>query len=268
MLYLIATPIGNLNDITLRAIETLKSVDLILCEDTRHSAPLLRHFEIETKLHSYEQFSEKSKLEWVLNQLRAGQNIALISDAGTPAVNDPGALLVKHCIEEKLPLTSLPGPSSPIVAYSLLGTMKPFQFLGFFPKKAGEQKTLFAQMEQYVGVSLFFESPHRIIETIDAIPFPCRITIFRELTKKFEEHLTGTKEELVAELKKREKLGEIIVAIEPDLPPSQEKPALAFARNLIEKHALSTNTAAKIAAELFSVKKQLLYELLLAPPEP
>ncbi|MFZ4673477.1 MAG: 16S rRNA (cytidine(1402)-2'-O)-methyltransferase [Chlamydiia bacterium] len=262
MLYLIPTPIGNLGDITLRAIETLKTVDLILCEDTRHSSPLMRHYEITTPLHSYEQFSEKTKLAWVIEKLKSGAKIALISDAGTPAVNDPGALLVKTCIDEGIFVTSLPGAASPIVAYSMLGTMKPFQFIGFFPKKEGEQKTLFSQIENYPGVTLFFESPHRIVETIGAIPFDCRITLFRELTKKFEERITGSKETVLAELKIRERLGEIVVALEPLEKPPEEKQAIAFAQELIKKYELSVNTASKIAADLYKVKKQLVYDQL------
>ena len=262
MLYLVATHIGNLKDITLRALEILKSVDLILCEDTRHSGHFLRHYEIEAPLISYEQFSEKTKLNKIISTLKEGKHVALISDAGTPAVCDPGALLVKTCIEENIVVTSLPGPAAPVVAYSLLGTMKPFQFLGFFPKKGGEQALLFDKIASYDGVTLFFESPHRITETIQKIPYDCRITLFRELTKKFEEIIRGSKEEILKVLAQREHLGELVVAIEPEALKSKDQEALAFAKDLIQKHALSLSTAAKIAADFFEVKKQPLYEKL------
>jgi 16S rRNA (cytidine1402-2'-O)-methyltransferase len=262
LLFLVATPIGNLLDITLRALEVLKSVDLILCEDTRHSAPFLRHYDIEAALMSYEQFSEKSKLEKILEMLQSGKNIALISDAGTPAVCDPGALLVKNCIEKNLSVQSLPGAAAPIVAYSLLGTMKPFQFIGFFPKKGGEQSELFKQIQFYPGITIFFESPHRILKTIESIPFDCKITLFRELTKKFEERIEGTKHQILEILNKKEHLGELVVAIEPSAIPSQDSEALFFAKDLISNHGLSLSSAAKIAAEHFKVKKQPLYEKL------
>lgn len=263
MLYLVATPIGNLKDISLRALDTLKSVDLILCEDTRSSAPLLHHYEISTPLSSYEQFSEKSKLQWVLDQLNLGKNIALISDAGTPAVCDPGALLVKSCHEAHIPVTSVPGAAAPLVAYSLMGTMKPFQFLGFFPKKEGEQKTTFEMIFSYNGVSLFFESPHRILKTIEMIPSEAKITVFRELTKKFEQMISGTKEDVLNTLNTLERFGELVVAIEPSSPPSKEQEAVNYALSLMEKHQLQVNTAAKIAADLYPVKKQMIYEKLI-----
>jgi 16S rRNA (cytidine1402-2'-O)-methyltransferase len=262
VLYLVATPIGNLLDITLRAIEVLQSVDLILCEDTRHSTPLLRHYKIHAPLISYEQFSEKSKLQKILEALESGKKIALISDAGTPAVCDPGALLVKSCIERNLAVESLPGAAAPIVAYSLLGTMKPFQFLGFFPKKLGEQQAAFKQMQSYDGVTLFFESPHRILKTIENIPFKCKITLFRELTKKFEERLQGSREEILALLKNKEHLGELVVALEPDALLSQDEDAFIFAQHLVTKYALPISVAAKIAADQYEVKKQPLYEKL------
>ncbi|MBU6149064.1 MAG: 16S rRNA (cytidine(1402)-2'-O)-methyltransferase [Verrucomicrobia bacterium] len=263
MLYLVATPIGNLKDISYRAVETLKDVDLILCEDTRHSAPLLRHYEISTPLSSYEQFSEKSKLKRILDLLQAGKKIALISDAGTPAVCDPGALLVKSCHEANIPVTSLPGPAAPITAYSLMGTMKPFQFLGFFPKKEGEQKALFEIMSKYQGVSLFFESPHRIIATVEKIPFEAKITVFRELTKKFEQMITGSKEDILKILNTLERLGEIVVAIEPVALVFQEDEAINFALGLVKNHKIQVNTAAKITAELYPVKKQIIYQKLI-----
>lgn len=136
MLYLISTPIGNLKDITLRAIETLNDVDLILCEDTRHSKRLLDHYNIQKPLKSYHKFNEVKELEQILSLLKEGKKIALISDAGTPCIQDPGALLIQSCQKENLPYTAIPGPCALAMAFSLSALESgPFQFIGFFPKK-------------------------------------------------------------------------------------------------------------------------------------
>jgi len=146
MLYLIPTPIGTLKDITLRAIETLKSCSLILCEDTKISLKLIRHYEIDTHLESYHKFSERQKLDSIITQLENGDDIALISDAGTPAICDPGAILIQECVKKNIPFTSLPGACALSVAMSLSGNENsPSQFLGFVPKKPSEKKSVFTQ---------------------------------------------------------------------------------------------------------------------------
>ena len=170
MLYLVSTPIGNLSDITHRAIETLKSVDYILCEDTRRSSILLKAHGITTHLKSFHKFSEKREEERVVENLKSGKSIALISDAGTPGIADPGQRLVARCRKEGISVTSLPGPSAPIVALTLSGfSMERFQFLGFLPKKTSERKQLLNSMLFYSGVSIFFESPKRIQATLKEI---------------------------------------------------------------------------------------------------
>jgi 16S rRNA (cytidine1402-2'-O)-methyltransferase len=263
MLYLVSTPIGNIADITLRAIDTLRSCDLILCEDTRRTSTLLHHYEIHTPLKSYEQFTEKTKAPWILQMLLEDKNIALVSDAGTPAVNDPGAFLVDLCHKNNILVESIPGASSVIVAYSLLGTIKPFQFLGFFPKKTGEQNEFLEKIQRYDGVCIMFESPHRIKQTLQLLPQNSTVTLFRELTKKFEEKIRGTPEEVLEAILSKDILGEIVLAIEMQAPTQQIDAAQHFAQALVKEHSLSINTAAKIAADVYNVKKQDVYTFLI-----
>ena len=204
MLYIIPTPIGNLKDITLRAIETLSSCDYILCEDTRHSSILLNHYEIKKPLKSYHQFNESSKLNEILDDLRNGKNIALISDCGTPGICDPGSILIKACREIDLPITSLPGPCALITAFSLSGSQEgQFQFLGFFPRKNKEIYEYLLRITNFQGVSIFYESPLRILETLNifqkVLP-DAKIQVTRELTKNFEEKIKGTAEEIIHHL--------------------------------------------------------------------
>ncbi|OGN65818.1 MAG: 16S rRNA (cytidine(1402)-2'-O)-methyltransferase, partial [Chlamydiae bacterium RIFCSPLOWO2_01_FULL_28_7] len=184
MLYIVATPIGNLKDITFRALEVLKAVDYILCEDTRVSRILLNHYDIKTPLKSYHKFNEKKFLESILTDLKNFKEIALISDAGTPIISDPGNILVKEAIKNNLKITTIPGANSVISALTLsdMDTL-PFQFLGFF-KDEFLNRIIF-----YDGISIFFESSKKILKTIEKIKKidPERnISIFKELTKKFE----------------------------------------------------------------------------------
>ena len=202
MLYLVATPIGNLSDLSLRAIETLKSCDYILCEDTRHSSHLLHHYQIQKPLKSYHRFNESKELDPIIQDLKNGLNIALISDAGTPILCDPGHLLVKQCREERLEVTAIGGPCATILALILSGFDPiPFQFIGFLPKKQTELTHLLTQLFIYEGTSIAYETPHRIEETLKLIHSmaPERaLCIMRELTKIHEDCLKGTAQELLA----------------------------------------------------------------------
>src|SRR5437764_7836378 len=191
MLYVVATPIGNLSDITLRALEVLKLVDLIAAEDTRHSGILLKHFEIKKTLVSYYEHNEAMRTAQLVERLVAGKDIALITDAGTPGVSEPGARLIHECIKRELPFTIIPGPSSILTA--LIGSgfsSQKFFFAGFLPVKSGQRERELRAASARDETSIYFESPYRLTKTLKACVniLPDRqLCVARELTKKFEE---------------------------------------------------------------------------------
>src|SRR5438105_15856174 len=202
MLYVVATPIGNLNDITLRALEVLKSVDVIAAEDTRHSGNLLRHFEIRKPLVSYHEHNEAMRSAELVERLAGGENIALITDAGMPGLSDPGARLIRKCIERGLAYTIVPGVSAILTALVGSGiSMKQFCFRGFLPVKSGQRERELRAAAAREETSVFFESPYRIMRTLAAcvMIMPNRqLCVARELTKKFEEFRRGTPAEVLA----------------------------------------------------------------------
>lgn len=205
-LYIVATPIGNLEDMTLRAIRVLKEVDLIFCEDTRESKKLLAHYGIETPTISYHAQSKLSKTEKVIELLKEGRNIALISDAGTPAVSDPGSFLVRE-IRENVPeakILAVPGASALTAAWSVSGvTGGEFTFLGFLPHKKGRE-TLFKEIARSKRPYIFYESSHRLIKSLESLKqfAPSKhIIVIKEITKIFEQTLEGTPDELIAVFK-------------------------------------------------------------------
>ncbi len=259
MLFLVATPIGNLSDISLRALETLKKVDYILCEDTRTSGSLLNQYSIDKPLKSFHLFNEKKMEDSIIADLAKGLEIALISDAGTPGINDPGEALVQRCQKERLPYTGIPGPCSPILALTLSGfETSRFQFIGFLPKKPGEQKKALIDALFYEGITLFFESPHRIhktLETIHRYAPDAEIALMRELTKRYEEVLRGRAQELLeAEIR-----GEIVVALKGGKKMSQDPRELL--KELSENFDLEKAEALKLAAHLLGIPKKQLYLL-------
>jgi 16S rRNA (cytidine1402-2'-O)-methyltransferase len=217
MLFLVATPIGNLGDITLRALEVLKSADVIACEDTRHSLILLRHFEIQKPLVSYHEHNEAMRTAEFVEQLRAGKNIAVISDAGLPGINDPGHRILRACIENGLPYTIIPGASSVLTA--LIGSGFPaeqFFFGGFLPPKSGGREREVLAAGARADTSIFFESPHRLLKTLEVFAqhFPARtLCVARELTKTFEEFRIGAPAELVAHFTAHPPRGEIVLLV-------------------------------------------------------
>jgi 16S rRNA (cytidine1402-2'-O)-methyltransferase len=217
MLYVVATPIGNLDDITLRALEVLKSADVIAAEDTRHSGNLLRHFEIRKPLISYHEHNEAMRSQELAERLAAGENVALITDAGMPGLSDPGARLIRKCIERDLPFTIIPGASSILTALAGSGfSLEKFCFRGFLPVKSGQrERELRAAMERE-ETTVFFESPYRILKTLTA----CReimperlLCVARELTKKFEEFRRGTPGDLLEHYTAHPAKGEITLVI-------------------------------------------------------
>jgi 16S rRNA (cytidine1402-2'-O)-methyltransferase len=217
MLYLVATPIGNLDDITLRALEALRSADVIAAEDTRHSGNLLRHFEISKPLISYHEHNEAMRAEQLAERLAAGENVALITDAGMPGLSDPGARLIRKCIEHGLSYTIVPGVSAILTALAGSGiSMERFCFRGFLPTKSGQRERELCAAAEREETSVFFESPYRIMRTLTVCAeiMPTRqLCVARELTKKFEEFRRGTGAELLAHYGAHPAKGEITLVI-------------------------------------------------------
>ena len=217
MLYVVATPIGNLGDITLRAVEALKSADVIAAEDTRHSGLLLKHLEIKKPFVSYHEHNEAARTAELVERLGRGENVALITDAGTPGLSDPGLRLIRECIKRELPFTIIPGASSILMA--LLGSgfsTDKFSFRGFLPVKSGQRERELRAATERDETTIFFESPYRLTKTlaacIDIIP-ERQLCVARELTKKFEEFRRGAASELLAYYQAHPPKGEIVLVI-------------------------------------------------------
>ena len=218
-LYIVATPIGNLSDITLRAIETLKQVDLILCEDTRQTQKLLNHYEIKTPTLSYHQHSRLTRVDKIISFLKNNKNLALVTDAGTPGISDPGGKLVSEVVTQlgsSVKIEPVPGPSALTVALSISGLpTDSFTFLGFLPTKKGRE-TLFKEISESKRTVIFYESPHRILKTLKSLNqhIPTRqLVACRELTKIYESIYRGTADEVLEKLIKDKVKGEFVVII-------------------------------------------------------
>ena len=216
-LYLVPTPIGNLEDMTFRAIKVLKEVDLILAEDTRTSGKLLKHYEIATHMHSHHMHNEHKTVENIIKRLQAGDNIALISDAGTPAISDPGFLLTRACVENKIEVECLPGATAfvPALVNSGLPNDK-FVFEGFLPEKKGRQ-TRFLILAEETRTMIFYVSPHKLVKTlteyIQYFGAERQISVSRELSKMHEETIRGTAEEVLKHFEIKPPKGEIVVVV-------------------------------------------------------
>ena len=219
-LYIVATPIGNIKDITARAVEILKNVDIILCEDTRTSSHLLNSLEIKNKLMSYHKFNEFERSEEVINYLKNGKDIAIITDAGTPCISDPGSILIKEAIDNKIEVYSIPGPSAIITALSLSGiTIHNFAFYGFLERKKSVQKKQLKEIYQNdIELVVFYESPKRILETLENIQEVMNnpdVIVLNDLTKKFERKYYGKTQNVLEELNnnKNYELGEYVIIV-------------------------------------------------------
>lgn len=265
MLFLVATPIGNLGDITLRALDVLKSCDLILCEDTRHTLKLLNHYQIKKPLLSYHKFNETISLDKIIDKLKEQKNIALVSDAGTPLIADPGYKLVERCIQEEIEVTSIPGACAAVNALLLSGfDTQRFQFVGFLPRQQKDLQQTLRDLITYSGVTICYESPERIAKTVEALKKlapDLMIAIARELTKKFEEVLRGTVQQIAEQLSQKSIKGECILLIQ-GMPIIQDFSHLSIEEHISQvenTYSLSRKDAIKMVAEQRGQPKRLIY---------
>lgn len=266
VLYLIATPIGNLADFSPRAIEILQASDYILCEDTRHSRILLDHWGIKKDLKSHHQFNESRTLEPLLQDLQEGKVISLLSDAGTPGIADPGARLVKACRDLGLPVSSAPGPCAAIVALSVSGfDSQRFQFLGFLPKTDALKRKMLQEALHYPGTSIFYESPNRLLDSLmllKELDSKRKVAVARELTKHFEEFELGTAEQLLERWHAKTVRGEIVLLIEGQTEPSIDWSSLSVQDHIAlmqQDYGLSHMEAIKAVAQLRGIPKRVIY---------
>jgi 16S rRNA (cytidine1402-2'-O)-methyltransferase len=271
MLYLVATPVGNLEDISLRALRILKEVDLIACEDTRHTAKLLTHYGIRTPSQSYHKFNEESRAQQLVQMLREGKNIALVSDSGTPLVSDPGYELVSSCRREGIQVVPIPGPSAAIAALIASGLpADSFCFSGFLPSKRSLRKHRLEELAGLPMTLILYEAPHRLLSSLEdmaAILGPRRATVARELTKIHEELLHGTLPELLTLLQARDRIkGEITLVIErgENTPVHAEYPE-SLRQHMEEemrKTGLPRNEALKSVAKQRGITRKDAYNQL------
>ena len=275
ILYLCATPIGNLSDMSPRVIETLKEADLIAAEDTRNSIKLLNHFDIDTPMTSYHEFNKIDKAKTLIGKLKEGLNIALITDAGTPAISDPGEVLVKMCMEENITVTSLPGPAALIVALTLSGlSTRRFSFEGFLPPEKKERRRILKELENESRTIILYEAPHHLKGTLCELSEALgdrRITLCRELTKKFESVMPTTIPGAVSYYEENEPRGEYVLVIEgKSFKEMDEERQLSFAEMSIEEHmkiyedqGVDHKEAMKLVAKDRGVSKRDIYNALL-----
>lgn len=267
-LYVVATPIGNLEDITLRALRVLKEADLIAAEDTRHTRKLLAHFGISTSLTSYYDQIEASKTPFLIKQLKSGKSIALVSDAGTPTLSDPGYRLVREAAREAIPVVPVPGPSALIAALSASGIPTDrFLFEGFLPAKRKERRERLRKLREESRTLVFYEAPHRVTESLEdllEILGDRQTVVAREVTKVHEEFIRGRLGEVGPELGRKEIRGEITLVVsgsEGNEPPGE---ALLIAEiRKLRGEGLRVKEIAEILGEKFSYSKKDIYRLVL-----
>lgn len=274
VLYLCATPIGNLSDMTPRVVETLREVDLIAAEDTRNSIKLLNHFEISTPMTSYHEYNKVEKAYQLIAKMREGQNIALITDAGTPAISDPGEVLVRMCNEEGITVTSLPGPSALIVALTLSGLpTRRFCFEGFLPSDKKEKALVLEELKEETRTIILYEAPHHLVKTLEELYKTLgdrKITLCRELTKKFETVLPTTLKDALERYETEEPRGEYVLVLEgKSFEQKKEESIKNWEEMTIEEHmayyeaqGMDNKTAMKQVAKDRGVGKREIYSYL------
>ncbi len=268
MLYVVATPIGNLEDITLRALRVLREVDLIAAEDTRHTRKLLERYDIRTPLTSYHEGNERTRAPVLVRRMEAGENIALVSDAGTPTISDPGYHLVRAAARKGLPMTPVPGVSATTAALSICGLATDrFVFQGFLPAKQGRRREVLRRLRDDDRTMVFYEAPHRIRESLadmHEILGDRAALVGREMTKVYEELLRGTLSRLAAESDETAPQGEFVVVVagrDQTVPVNEEMLRTEIASLLRAGHKV--NDVAKLMATTFPLVKRDLYKLVL-----
>jgi len=264
-LYLVATPIGNLDDMTFRSIQTLKEVDWIAAEDTRNTGLLLKHFEISTKQISFHEHNAKEKISDLIGLLKQGQNLAQVSDAGMPSISDPGHDLVKAAIEEDIAVVTVPGASAGISALIASGLApQPHIFYGFLPRKPGQQKQFFEAKKAYPETQIFYESPHRVADTLEnmlEVYDDRSVVLVRELTKIFEEYQRGKISELLESIAETPLKGECLIIVEgasQDVEDKDEEDLFSEIQERIQR-GIKKNQAIKEVAKIYQWNKSQLY---------
>lgn len=278
-LFLCATPIGNLEDITFRVLRTLKKVDLIAAEDTRNSIKLLNHFDIHTPMTSYHEYNKIDKARTLIEKMQQGQNIALITDAGTPGISDPGEELVAMCYESGIEVTSLPGPAACITALTLSGlSTRRFAFEAFLPSDKKERRAVLEELKDETRTIILYEAPHRLVKTLAELYEVLgnrRITLCRELTKRYETAFRSTLEELLTYYGKEEPKGECVLVIEGrsrkemEEEAQQEWSAMPLQEHMAyyENQGIARKEAMKLVAKDRGVGKRDIYQQLLDSKE-
>lgn len=274
-LYLCATPIGNLEDITFRVLRTLKEVDLIAAEDTRNSIKLLNHFDIHTPMTSYHEYNKIEKAEVLIRKMQEGTNIALITDAGTPGISDPGEDLVRMCYEAGIEVTSLPGASAVVTALTLSGlATRRFAFEAFLPSDKKERQAVLAELVNETRTMILYEAPHRLVKTLKELLEVLgnrRMTLCRELTKKHETAFASTIEDILAYYETQEPKGECVLVIEgKNRQELIEEAQAEFEKMTVEAHmqlyldqGMDKKEAMKAVAKDRGVSKRDIYQALL-----
>lgn len=274
-LYLCATPIGNLEDITFRVLRTLKEVDLIAAEDTRNSIKLLNHFEIKTPMTSYHEYNKIEKAYQLVDKMREGKNIALITDAGTPGISDPGEDLVRICYEEGIEVTSLPGAAACVTALTMSGlATRRFAFEAFLPRDKKERAMVLEQLKNETRTIILYEAPHHLVKTLEELQGVLgnrRIAVCRELTKRYEEKVLSTISDMLDFYKENEPRGEYVLVLEgksfeeiaEEEKKSWEAMTLEEHMAVYENQGIDKKEAMKLVAKDRGISKRDVYQALL-----
>lgn len=269
-LYIVGTPIGNLEDMTFRSVRILQSVDMIAAEDTRHTGKLLQHFQIKTPQMSYHEHNRNSRIPEIIEQLKYGKAIALVSDAGMPGISDPGYELIKACVDAEIDVVPIPSATAAITALSASGLpTNRFVFDGFLPAKSQQRREYLESLLIETRTLVFYESPHRLRETLqdfaDILGSDRQIVIARELTKLYEEFWRGTIEEAIAHYQQKEPQGEytlLVAGIEPSKPQITEAELKAELLGMMKQGASRSQASRQLAKEI-SISRNKLYQLAL-----
>ena len=264
-LYIVSTPIGNLEDITLRALRVFKEADLIAAEDTRRSVKLLSHYGISKPMISYWREKEKVRSDEIIRRLQGGQSVALVSDAGTPGISDPGAVLIKKAIEEHIPVVPIPGPSAFVAALSISGLpTEEFTFVGFLPSRKVQRRKVLKDLSLERRTLIFYEAPHRIVDTLadmEEMLGKRKAAVSREITKIHEDILRGNITEIAGEIRKNKVAGEFVIIVEGKVEESRpsERDVLSEV-SMLMKRGLGRKEAAKKIAGQYGLSKNELYD--------